>query len=94
MKSQSTALLILSICSPNSKEPWEFSSEKQGCHRWAAEVGDKRRKRQLVRIAIPYVAFEVQAAIDLRARAGRMTKKFNEFENNRQKVEPSNSGKS
>jgi hypothetical protein len=35
------------------------------------------------RIAIPYVAFEVQAAIDLRARAGRMIKKFNEFENNK-----------
>ena len=50
---------------------------------WAAEVGDGRRKRQLTRIAILYVAFAAQSAIELRASAGRMTKKFNEFENNR-----------
>jgi hypothetical protein len=50
---------------------------------WAAEVEDKRRKRQLARMAILYLAFAAQAAIDLRASAGRMTKKFNEFENNK-----------
>jgi hypothetical protein len=47
--------------------------------KWATSIEDHRRKRQLARIAIVYIAFAAQAVIDLRSSAGWMTRKFNEF---------------
>jgi hypothetical protein len=56
---------------------------------WIAEIDgasssphrrrDARRKRHLSRIAIVYLSFAAEAAIDLRASAGRMTRQFNAF---------------
>lgn len=47
---------------------------------WMMETDNDHRKREhLARLAIIYIAFAARATVDLRAHAGKLTKNYNEF---------------